>query len=88
MQRLLKGFCKKYGAEPVPIYNFNDLFSTEAPKTIIALSFTDKQWQQLPVGFIPIPLKELGSRIKGLNNFAKVKKIAREYFLERRAIGD
>lgn len=81
---LLKGFCKKYGVEPVPIYNFNDLFSTKAPKTIIALSFTDKQWQQLPIGFIPIPLKKIGSSIKDLNNFDEVKEIAREYFLERR----
>lgn len=79
-QLLLKGFCKKYGLEFVPIYNFNDLFSTEAPKTIIALSFNDKQWQSLPAGFIPIPLKELGGRLKDLVSFDEVKDIAREYF--------
>ena len=54
-KRLLEGFCKKYSIETVPI--FNDLFSTEAPKTIIALSFNDKQRRQLPIGFISYSFK-------------------------------
>lgn len=82
-QRLLKGFCKKYGVEPVLILNFNDLFGVAAPKTIIALSFNDKQWQSLPAGFIPIPLKDLGGRLKDLVDFNEVKEIARDIFLDK-----
>jgi hypothetical protein len=77
---VLKGFCKKYGVEPVPVYKLIDCLSPDVPMTVIAFEFSKKQRELFPPGFIIISLKDLilSGKAKGLNSFEEVKEVARE----------
>lgn len=86
---ILRGFCRKYGLIPVPIYKLVDCLKEDVPKVIIAYDFSQKHWTFFPHGFTPISLKELASRgVIGSNvTFTDIKTIARVIFSEKIKVG-
>lgn len=85
VEALLRGFCRKYNVEPVPIHRLSDCLEPDTPKTILAYNFSEKQWQFFPPGFIPISLKELASRgnIESLKTFKDLQNEAQKIFSYR-----